>query len=43
MSKNDFKFISMLGAGSFGKVYKVSFVENEGLFFAMKVLSKNQL
>ena len=42
LKKDSFVFISELGKGAFGKVYKVSSVSTN-LLYAMKVLSKNQL
>lgn len=42
LSKSYFRFLSQLGTGAFGKVYKVSPKHNENLY-ALKVLSKNQL
>lgn len=40
LDKNTFKFLAQIGAGSFGKVYRVS-SWNTGKLYAMKVLSKN--
>jgi serine/threonine protein kinase len=40
--KESFTFISQLGSGSFGKVYKVSFKLTNQIY-ALKVLSKNQI
>lgn len=42
LEKSSFKFLSQLGAGSFGKVYKVKSNESNNVY-ALKVLSKNQL
>jgi serine/threonine protein kinase len=42
LQKDDFTFISQLGVGSFGKVYKVV-KKSEKEEFALKVLSKKQL
>ncbi len=42
MSKNDFNFISQIGSGSFGKVYKVKRISTNEIY-ALKVLSRNQL
>ncbi len=38
LGKIDFNFLSQIGAGSFGKVYKVAF-KSSGEIFALKVLS----
>ena len=42
LNKSDFVFISQLGIGSFGKVYKVSLKKTKKQY-ALKVLSKKQL
>lgn len=42
LSKNDFNFISQIGSGSFGKVYKVKRITTNEIY-ALKVLSRNQL
>ena len=42
LSKENFDFISQVGAGSFGKVYKVRSLTNKKEY-ALKVLSKNQI
>ena len=40
LTKNSFRFLTQLGTGAFGKVYKVSSVKTH-LLYALKVLSKN--
>lgn len=42
LTRDKFKFLKLIGAGGFGKVYQVfsSFSKNH---YAMKVLSKNQI
>lgn len=42
LSRDKFKFLKLIGAGGFGKVYQVysTFSKNH---YAMKVLSKNQI
>jgi len=42
LHKQYFRYLSQLGTGAFGKVYKVSPKHNDNLY-ALKVLSKNQL
>lgn len=42
LTQQELVFRKQIGSGSFGKVYKVSIKEEEGLY-ALKVLSKNQL
>lgn len=42
LSKDNFDFLSQIGAGSFGKVYKVKSHTNQKEY-ALKVLSKNQI
>ncbi len=42
MSKNSFEFLSMLGSGAFGKVYRVKSKKTKTTY-ALKVLSLNQL
>lgn len=42
LTKESFVFLSELGKGSFGKVYKVSSASTNSLY-ALKVLSKNQI
>lgn len=41
LNKNDFKLITNLGQGSFGKVYKVSHIPS-GHEYAIKVISKEK-
>ena len=42
LKKESFQYLSELGKGSFGKVYKVSSVSTR-ILYAMKILSKDQL
>lgn len=42
LNKNDFKLLSNLGEGSFGKVYKVQHLPT-GELYAVKVVSKDRL
>jgi serine/threonine protein kinase len=42
LSKDCFKFLKLIGAGGFGKVYRVS-SKFSRIHYAMKVLSKNQI
>ena len=42
LAKESFSFLSQIGSGAFGKVYKVS-SKATNLIYALKVLSKNQI
>ena len=42
LSKDSFNFLTQIGSGAFGKVYKVSSKATKQIY-ALKVLSKNQI